>query len=308
MIGIVGALCAGLLLPAPAGAQPVLGTFRAAAVVVLFFLYGARLRSREVWAGLRNWRLQLLTPVVTFIVYPVLGLAVSTAMAPWLGEFAIGVLFTSLLPSTVQTSITLTSIARGNVAGAVVAATLSNLAGVFLTPLLVLIYLGGDVGIGWEQFGKVAGQILLPFVAGQVAGRWVGNWLRQHPLLTRSWDQATIVFIVYVSVGNATVSGAWAGVNLATLVGLLVACLILLLPMLAATWWGGALLGLERPDRIAFLMCGSVKALTSGLPMAAVLFPPDLLAATTIPVVLFHQVQLVIKSVLAQRLGATKER
>ncbi|MDO4791413.1 MAG: bile acid:sodium symporter family protein [Buchananella hordeovulneris] len=305
MIGIVGALVAGLLLPASAAAQPALGVVRTAAVVVLFFLYGARLRSHEVLAGLRNWRLQLLTPAVTFLVYPLVGWVVSTALSPWVGVFTVGVLFTSLLPSTVQTSITLTSIARGNVAGAVVAATLSNLAGVLLTPLLVLLFLGGDVGVGWGQFGKVAGQILLPFLVGQVAGKWIGDWLRYHPKFTRAWDQLTIVFIVYISVGHATVAGAWEGVTPQMLATLLGACLALLLPVLALTWWGGQALGLERADRIAFLMCGSVKALTSGLPMAAVLFPPEMLAATTIPVVLFHQVQLLVKSGLASRLART---
>ncbi|WP_371176897.1 bile acid:sodium symporter family protein [Buchananella felis] len=304
MVGIVGALFSGLFLPAPPGAQAPLGVVRTGAVVVLFFLYGARLRGREVWSGVRNWRLQLLTPVVTFVIYPLVGLAVSAALEPWLGVFSFGVLFTALLPSTVQTSITLTSIARGNVAGAVVAATVSNLAGVFLTPVLVMIYLGGEVGIGFAQFGKVAAQILLPFVVGQVAGRWIGNWLRARPRLTRAWDQSTLVLIVYISVGQATTVGAWESVSAPMLAALLVSCLLLLAPVLALTWWGGAALRLDRPDRIAFLMCGSVKALTSGLPMAAVLFPPELLAAATIPVVLFHQVQLVVKSVLAQRLAA----
>ena len=47
-------------------------------------------------------------------------------------------LYVTLVPSTVQSSINFTSIAKGNVAGAIVSASFSNLLGVFLTPLLVL--------------------------------------------------------------------------------------------------------------------------------------------------------------------------
>lgn len=297
------ALGAGLVLPASGQAAAALATTRAAAIAGLFALYGARLRTGEVWAGLRNLPLQASCLAVTFGLYPLLAWALVAAAGPWLGAFAAGVLYLGLLPSTVQSAVTFTSIAGGNVAGAVVAATVSTLVGVVATPLLVAVLMGAHATVGLAQFWAVCLQLLAPFVCGQLTQPLIGQHLRAHPRLTRLWDQGTIVLIVYASISAATLAGTWRTVTPLTLAMLLAACLVLLVPVMAVTWWGGARLGLRRADRITLLMCGSTKSLATGLPMAAVLFAPAVLATVTVPVVVFHQLQLAVKAVVARRLG-----
>nr|WP_308196799.1 bile acid:sodium symporter [Sinomonas terrae] len=153
------------------------------AVALLFFLYGARLSPREALDGLRQWRLHGLVFAVTFVVFPLLGLAAGLLEPSLLGpQLYQGVLFLCMLPSTVQSSIAFTSIARGNVAAAVCSATFSNLAGIVVTPLLAALLLhathgGGDVG---RQILDVVVQLLVPFIAGQFARRWIVAWMGRH--------------------------------------------------------------------------------------------------------------------------------
>ena len=149
---------------------------------MLFFLYGARLATRDVLDGLRNVRLQGAALATTFVLFPLLGLAVSTLAEPLLGEsLANGVLYLSLLPSTLQSSVALVGVARGNVAGAITAATVSNLLGMLVTPLLVLalMHTSGRDGSG-RGIRSVLLLLLLPFVLGQLVQPLIGGYLRSR--------------------------------------------------------------------------------------------------------------------------------
>ncbi len=305
---IVSALVLGLLLPARGSAAEVLGVVRTVAIVVLFFLYGARMATGEVWAGLRSWRLQGSMLAATYLAFPVLGLLVQllpdAVLAP---ELRTGLLYLSLLPSTVQASIVFTSVARGNVAGAITGATISNVVGIVLTPLLVGLVMVRTTGQAGGNLGGILLLLLLPFAVGQVVQRWIGPWVRAHARLTRVTDRAAIVLVAYTSVSSATVSGAWAHVTWSALVVLLSVCALMLAAILALAWNGGRRLGLAREDRVALLMCGSTKSLATGLPMAAVLFAPALAASVALPVIAFHQLQLATCAVLARRLATRVE-
>jgi len=302
---IIAVLVLGLVVPASGGPAAVLDTVKTGAIILLFFLYGARMATREVWDGLRNWRLQGSMLAATFVAFPLLGLAIQVlpdaVLAP---ELKSGMLFLSVLPSTIQSSVVFTSIARGNVAGAICGATISNVLGIVLTPLLVgvlLVRTGGSTG---GSTGSTLVQLLLPFVAGQIAQPWIGRWVRAHRPLTIVTDRATILLVAYASVSEAQTSGAWDGLTWVSLAVLLVVCAVLLAVMLSATWAVGGALGLSRADRIALLMCGSKKSLATGLPMASVLFSPAVAASVALPVIVFHQLQLATCAVLARRLAA----
>ncbi len=306
VLAILGALVLGLVVPVRGVAADVFDDVRTAAIVLLFFLYGARMPTRDVLGGLRNFRLQGSMLAATFVVFPILGLLVQLLPASVLSDdLSAGVLYLTVLPSTVQSSVVFTSIARGNVAGAIMAATVSNTVGILATPLLVAALLGGALGgIGADSVGEILLELLLPFVVGQVVQRWIGRWLRAHGGLTRVTDRATILLVAYTSVSEAQTSGAWANVSVWALGVLVVVCAAVLAIMLALTWWGGARLRLNRPDRIALLMCGSKKSLATGLPMAAVLFAPAVAATIALPVIAFHQLQLATCAVVARRLAA----
>lgn len=303
---IVGALILGLVVPArgvfAAGLEPV----TSAAIALLFFLYGARLPTGEVVAGLRHWRLQGSMLAATYVIFPLVGMAITllpdAVLAP---ELRLGLLYLSLLPSTVQSSVVFTSIAGGNVAGAICGATVSNVIGMLLTPIMVAVLIVGQGLQGGANGGVIAtlAMLLVPFIAGQLCQRWLGPWLRTHGTLTTVSDRATLALVAYGAVSEARVTGAWDILTPAALATILTICASVLALMLALTWWAGGRLGMARPDRIALLMCGSKKSMSTGLPMASVLFTPAVAATVALPVILFHQIQLITCAVIARRLA-----
>lgn len=303
---LIGILIVGILVPIPASAINVLTWLGTVAVMVLFLVYGMRLPTREVWDGLRNIRLQGAVLIATFVAFPLLGVATHPLFAPLLGvAFATGTLYLTLLPSTVQSSVSFTSIAGGNIAGAVCAATISNISGMFLTPILVMAVMGASTGVGWDSVVKVVVQLLAPFIIGQFLQPYLGDRVRASKWLTKGVDRGTIIIVVSAGVAGATARGLWDDVTWVEAVELVAVSAVILAAMLALTWFGGKALKLNRADRIALLMCGSKKSLATGLPMAAIIFPVHIVAAVTVPVIVFHQLQLMVAAVLARHLAIT---
>ena len=301
---IVATLVLGLVVPVPSGGRAAVDVVADVAVVLLFLAYGMRLRTAEVIASLRNARLQGAVLAATYIAFPVLGLAVSAAAEPALGpELSTGLLFVSLLPGTIQSSIALTGVARGNLPAAISAATLSNVSGMLLTPVLVLLLMGQTATPGFGGARAVLLQLLLPFVVGQALQGWAGPWARRHPVLMLIVDRGTILVVVFSGVTAATAGGVWAAITLRSLGSLVAACLGVLAVMFTATWWAGRRLRLVAADQVVLLLCGSQKSLATGLPMAGVLFPAATAATVAVPVILFHQLQMILGAVIARRLA-----
>jgi sodium/bile acid cotransporter 7 len=294
---------------------PVSGTLAAqlkiaskGAIALLFFLYGARLHYTAVLQGLANWRLQLSSPLVTFVLFPLLAWPMmKAAQAVSLVDPALlsGFLFLSLLPSTVQSSIAMVGIARGNVAGAICSASISNMAGVFLTPLFALALMGAQAGDlePLPAIGKVAMQILLPFVLGMVFQKPLSAPMKRVAPWLKLYDRGVILLIGYIAISAAMTGGVFAEVGVTDLVLLGALFLVLLGLALGGSWLLGDLLGMSREDKVALLFCGSQKSLASGVPLAAALFPASVAGVVIVPVILYHQMQLVIGTLLCGRMG-----
>ncbi|CAN5284670.1 bile acid:sodium symporter [soil metagenome] len=276
-------------------------------IFLLFFLHGAKLSREAILEGAGNWRLHLTVLSVTFILFPILGvgMAVIPGLMPIIGT---GMLFLTLLPSTVQSSIAFTSIARGNVAAAVCSASFSNLIGIFITPALAALLMGGHLaGMSFDAVRSIALQLLLPFVVGHLLRPWIGAFVARHKPLLTIIDRGSILLVVYTAFGAAVVGGIWhqlSGDELLIIVGLSV---LLLAVVLVATWGIGKALGFPRGDAIVLLFCGSKKSLASGVPMAGVLFAPAQVGAIILPLMIFHQIQLIACAVIARRYGRTAD-
>jgi sodium/bile acid cotransporter 7 len=294
------------LLPVSGQGAVWFGWLTKAAIALLFFLHGARLPREQVIAGLVHWRLHLTVLAFTFVLFPLLGLGLIQLPA-WLlpAPLAAGVLYLCLLPSTVQSSIAFTSQARGNVAAAVVAASSSNLIGVILTPLLVGLFLHTQTGgISLKAVQDVAVQILLPFTLGQLARPWVSAWVGRNAKLVSYTDRGSILLVVYGAFSAAVVGGLWKQVSALELTVLLVICTLLLAVVLTATLFAARALKFSKEDEIVVVFCGSKKGLATGVPMASILFPAATVGFIVLPVMLFHQIQLMACAVIAQRYAA----
>lgn len=302
MVAIVLAAVIATLLPARGAAVPVVDWASRIMIAVLFFLYGVRLRPDETLAGLRHWRLHGVILGFTFLIFPIVGLLMRPLVPGLISEEIYrGLLWICLLPSTVQSSINFTSIARGNVAAAIVSASTSNMLGVFITPLLA-IALMSTTGLFLDAASilDIAAQILLPFVLGQLSRHWTADFVSRHPKL-KLVDQASIVLVVYKAFGQGVRDGLWQRTGWMDIVIILAATAIILALMLWLTWWLAARLRFNRRDQIAIQFCGTKKSLATGVPMASVLFPASQVGIIVLPLMIFHQAQLMACSALASR-------
>ncbi|MET9958638.1 bile acid:sodium symporter family protein [Streptomyces sp. NPDC006326] len=290
------------LLPARGTAAAVSEGAATAAVTLLFFLYGARLSTREALDGLRHWRLHVTVLGCTFLLFPVLGLATGWLVPALLTpELRSGLLFLCLVPSTIQSSIAFTSMARGNVPAAICAGSFSSLAGIFLTPLLAAGLLGSSAGgFSADSLVTIVCRLLLPFLLGQALRPWVGGFLVRNKKVLGRVDRGSILLVVYSAFSAGMAAGIWHQVSLPRLGALLAVEAVLLTVMLLVTWYGAGRLGFGRADRIAIQFAGSKKSLAAGLPMASVLFGAQASLAV-LPLMLFHQMQLMVCAVLARR-------
>jgi sodium/bile acid cotransporter 7 len=309
-IALMLAMLAATFWPAGGATERVLGHVTTVAIGLLFFLHGAKLSGEAVKAGFTHWRLHLLVLACTFALFPLLGLLLKplalTLVTP---ELYLGILFLCALPSTFQSSIAFTALARGNVAAAVCSASASNFAGIFLTPLLVgaLVMHGAAGHSSFDAIVKFAEQLLLPFVAGQVARRWIGGFIDRNKAVLRYVDQGSILLVVYAAFSEAVGQGLWQKLTPAAFFNLgLVSCALLALAMLI-TAWVSRRLGFSKEDQIAIVFCGSKKSMASGVPMAKVLFATSSLGVLIVPLMLFHQIQLMACALLAQHYAQRPE-
>jgi sodium/bile acid cotransporter 7 len=192
-------------------------------------------------------------------------------------------------------------IARGNVAAAVAAASASNLLGIVVTPILVGLLLHAKGAISAGSAWSIVLQLLFPFVAGQLLRRWIGGWVAGHARLVQIVDRGSILLVVYTAFSSAVVGGVWSQIGALDLIRLLGLCSAVLAAVLAATFFTARALGFSRDDEIAIVFCGSKKSLASGVPMAGVLFPAATAGLALLPLMLFHQIQLMACAVIAQR-------
>jgi sodium/bile acid cotransporter 7 len=295
-LALIGTLVLASLLPCRGATLEVVDNLTSVAIAALFFLHGAKLSRQAV--------------MITFVLFPLFGLAfkplLSLLVTPTLYA---GILFLCTLPSTVQSSIAFTAIARGNVPAAICSASASSIIGIFVTPVVVSLVLSSHIGSGstWRTIGEIVLQLFVPFVCGQFLRPLIGGWLERNESIVSAVDQGSILLIVYLAFSEAVDEGLWRQIPPSALAGLLVADSALLAAALITTGLLSRWLGFERADRVTIVFCGSKKSLSQGVTMAKVIFASHAVGAAVLPLMLFHQIQLMVCAALAQRWGRRAE-
>lgn len=304
---IVLAVIIAIFLPARGAFAEGFGVATKLAIALLFFLYGSRLSPREALDGLKHWRLHAMILAFTFVLFPLIGLALKPldwVLAPGL---YLGILYMTLVPSTVQSSVNFTSIAKGNVAGAIVSASASNLLGIIVTPVLVMLLMstGEGVRVDGSVFLDISLQLLLPFLIGQVTRKWTLKFAAAKA--TKNVDRISIAMVVYAAFSEGMVEGIWSRVPVLDIVILCVLSVVLVEFLLRLSGFAARKAGFNRKDRIAIQFCGSKKSLATGLPMAAVIFGGSA-GIIILPLMIFHQIQLMMCAVYAAKWGKETEQ
>lgn len=302
---LLATVVAATLIPARGQVLVAIGWISNAAIFLLFFLHGARLSPQAVLDGAKRWRLQAAVLGFGYVAMPAMMLGVSHALQ---GQFApgllLGLIFLGVLPTTVQSSIAYASMARGNIAASVIASAVSNVLGVVLAPLLLAVLASTAFGeFSLSSIGRVAMLLLLPFALGQVLRRFVLPTIQRHAKIAGMMDKLTIVLAVYTAFAEAAAQGLWQRIGPGELAALMALVLVLLLIAFAAAWGLGAALGLNREDRVTLLFSGAQKSLATGAPMARILFPPAIAGAVILPLLIYHQLQLMLSAWIAPGLA-----
>jgi len=309
-LALIGTLVLASVLPCRGAALQDVDRLTNVAIAVLFFLHGAKLSREAVIAGASHWRLHALVLLTTFVLFPLFGLALKPLLSPLVTPaLYAGIVFLCTLPSTVQSSIAFTAIAKGNVPAAVCSASASSIIGIFVTPVVVSLVLSSHIGSGsaWRTIGEILLQLFVPFLCGQLLRPLIGGWLERNESIVGAVDQGSILLIVYSAFSEAVGEGLWHQAPPSALAGLLVADGVLLAAALITTGLVSKWLGFERADRVTIVFCGSKKSLSSGITMAKVIFASHAVGTAVLPLMLFHQIQLMVCAALAQRWGRRAE-
>ncbi|EFF82081.1 sodium bile acid symporter family protein [Acinetobacter haemolyticus ATCC 19194] len=275
------------------------------AIAILFFLHGAKLSREAVMEGMLHWKMHALVFAFTFLIFPVLGLMAKPVLEPLLGQQLYwGFLFMCFLPSTVQSSIAFTSMAKGNVAGAVCSASFSNIIGMFITPILVSFFILGQSQHGFDptkSIIQITLLLLVPFILGQILRPYIFPYMVKVPSIVKAFDQGSILMVVYGAFSSAVVAGLWQQVSGITLLYLIIACSVLLTIVMLLAFYIPKWFGFNRADQVTIFFCSSKKTLASGVPMAQILFIGQPLGMIVLPIMIFHQIQLMVCGVIANR-------
>ena len=291
------------ILPVSGHAAEIFSVITTAAIAVLFFLHGAKLSREAVMQGLTHWKLHGLVFAITFAVFPILGLLAKPILVPMLGqELYWGFLFMCFLPSTVQSSIAFTSVARGNVAAAVCSASFSNIIGMFITPIMVAFFILGQTSHDFDPTSSIIQitlLLLVPFILGQILRPYVFPHMQKRPKIVKVFDQGSILMVVYGAFSSAVVAGLWSQISMSTLMLLIMACSVLLTLIMLLSLYIPKWLGFNAADQKTIFFCGSKKTLASGVPMAQILFIGQPIGMIVLPIMIFHQIQLMVCGVIA---------
>lgn len=305
VLSLLATIALASLVPAKGAAAPVASYAADAAIVMIFFLNGAKLSRKAIVAGITHWRLHAFVLAITFIGFPLVGvgLAALPMVSPSLAD---GLIFMSITPSTIQSSVVYVAIAGGNFAAAVCAAALSNIVGVFLTPAYVALLIGTEsTGVsGHATVMSVVLQLLLPFLAGHLLRPVLTPLLDRYRKPVMLLDRGGLLLVVYAAFSASVAGGLWQRTGLGEL------ALVAGLSSIALTLglWGSLvaarMFSFNREDTITIRFCGTMKSLATGLPMAKIMFPADQVGMIIMPLLAYHLIEMIVCAVIARRYAA----
>lgn len=276
-----------------------------AGIASVFFLHGLGIPLQSLRDGLGRWRVHVVVQLFTFGIFPLIWLLAYAVVGGWVPQaLALGFCYLCALPSTISSSVAMTGLARGNVPAAIFNATLSSILGIVLTPLLVAAFTSVDGQ--WlslkDAVVSIARLLLVPLLLGQLMRPWLHAWHVRYKHWTNLLDRWVILLLVYSAFCDSVASGLWRDNGVSMLIMALVGAGLVLAVVLALATWVVRRLDFPIEDEITAVFCGSKKTMASGVPMAKLLFGAHpSLGLILLPVMLYHQLQLFVCSILANR-------
>lgn len=270
-----------------------------AGVIAVFFFYGLKLKWREVFKDLMNWRLHLRIQLITFLLFPLIGLFFYPLnfIDPSYALIFMGIFYLCTLPSTVSSSVVMVSIAQGNLVSAIFNASLSGLIGIIITPLWVSLFIQQSGGMdSVSVLSDLLLQVVFPVILGALLQPYLGMWYNRYKTALSNVDKLTIVLIVYESFSHTFSEGLLQqiGAEKLILLGVAVVGIFLfvfyLIEFLNERFWK-----IKREDFIVLQFCGTKKSLVHGSVMGSIIFGENI-GFILLPIMVYHTFQLLFIS------------
>jgi len=283
------------------------------AIALIFFFQGLALETRHLLKSATRFRLHLFCQSWIFILSPALMMLILFVFGRWIpGGLHPGLLFLSILPTTISSSTSLADGSGGDAGVALFNATFSNIVGVVVSPLWCMALFANANG-GFPPFGamvaKIAFYILLPLIVGQALRPAFAKRIAGFKGLFKRTNNALILFVVFAAFANSVKDGIWQSFSWTTILQAFVVSLAFLLLLSALVWTSSEISSKKLSLRIAAFYCGSQKTLAAGVPMAAIIFQGQ--SGSTqesliiLPLMLYHSLQLfhagIVMPLLAKR-------
>ncbi|MEZ9553036.1 bile acid:sodium symporter family protein [Vibrio breoganii] len=307
LVGMVVAIVLAVFTPdlGRSGGVLHLDTITVLGIALVFFLHGLGLSPKAIVEGLSNWKLHLYVQGATFVAYPLLWVVFGQGFMAYMpAALAFGFCYLFVLPSTISSSVAMTAIGKGNLPGAIFNASLSSILGVFITPLLIQVFMGlegAELNL-MDSVISISKMLLLPMILGQVMRPLLFEWTQKHKAVVNKLDKYVILLIVYSAFCDSIDHGIWSDFSPMLLLVSALICLAVLMVMVHGIQWGARKVGFTHQDEVAAVFCGTKKTLAAGIPMAKVIFAHDPnLGMILLPIMLYHPIQIFYCAILANR-------
>jgi sodium/bile acid cotransporter 7 len=310
LLALIAALWAGIAWPA--AMSPIVRWIPSEALVAaVTFIMALPLETAALWQAARRPGPAWLATVLNSGVAPPLGWLASRVLP---AELATGMIVATSVPTTLATAAVWTRRAGGNDAVAFLVTIITNLACFLVVPAWLWLLVGSDAHADIRQanidYGEIAiGLILLvvlPIVAAQALRQWrtIGSWAARNKHSFSLVAQLGVLLMVLVGavdcgqrLSAASDSSAVSPRSIVVMVLAVTAVhvALLVLGFILSKW-----LGFVRADAIAVAFAGSQKTLMVGAYLALAVGPLAIL-----PMVAYHAAQLIIDTLIADRLRLT---
>ena len=274
-------------------------------IVGIFLLSGLTIDSFKLLESIRNWRLHLWIQTISFVLFPAVVIFVAwLSNSNDLSNFVyVGFIVLACIPTTITSCVVFTRNAIGNEEASLFNATLGNVLGIVITPILIYFFIGESIALDpVAAIKKLVLLVILPFSIGQVCRNVFS--LNVNTALAKSGTNWMILAIMLIAFINAFQQGIELG--LSELIYVLLLSLALKLFFSTFAWYSGTLMkaSLTLADRKCLTITATQKTLALGLPIVSVLFADNPnLALISLPIIAFHTIQLIIDGILVGQMS-----
>ena len=261
-------------------------------VAVSMFLIGFRFESSELSFSKKNLKAVLLCLCCGFVVMPVFSYLLGRLFFADDLEMFVGVVLAGTVPTTQASSVIWTDISGGNHSLALILMTVINLVGVFLSPLLLSIGLGGAITVPvWPMLRTLIFFILVPVFVGVFVRRRV----KEISPTVKGGSRILSIMLIWATVLTALSSGNILELPLLKVI----ACVSVQYGAMAlVSYWGARAIGLAKRDAIAVMFCSAQVTIT----FAAVVGFTYFTSRSIIYVVVYHLFQQFMGQLTAKRM------